>query len=233
MRRSYTPPDRAFTVLELLITVAVLLALAATVLPTLARRPNYLRINCINNLKQIGLAFKTWAVDNNDMVPMQVSVTNGGTMELIKDGNVWPHFVVMSNELSTPRVVFCPEENDPHRKVADGFAAQPAPDSRNDAGHYLPLTNDSSLNYFVGVDAQNTYPNMLLSGDINLRIDGQPVGHGLRSVWTNSAVAWRKPKHNGEGNILFVDGSVERLATFRWPFVLRATGVATNVLAIP
>ena len=154
-------------------------------------------------------------------------------MELIKDGNVWPHFVVMSNELSTPRVLFCPEENDSHRKVADGFAPQLPPDSRNDARHYRPLTNDSSLNYFVGVGAQNTNPNMLLSGDINLKIDGQPVGHGLRSVWTNSAVAWRKPKHDGNGNILLVDGSVERLATSRWPFVLRATGAATNVLVMP
>jgi len=34
---------------------------------------------------------------------MQVSATNGGTMELVNSGVVWVHFAVMSNELNTPK----------------------------------------------------------------------------------------------------------------------------------
>jgi hypothetical protein len=36
---------------------------------------------------------------------MQVSVTNGGTMELVNGGTVFEHFLVMSNELSTPKLL--------------------------------------------------------------------------------------------------------------------------------
>lgn len=222
---------RAFTVLELLIVVTVLFVLAALVLPEWARQQRRSRnhVHCGNNLKQIGLAFKTWAIDNNDKYPMQVSVTNGGTMELVKEGNAWPHFLVMSNELSTPRVLFCAEETDARRKLANSFTAS-APVRGNDL---RPLTNDCSVSYFVGVDATEDRPNTLLSGDCNLVVDGQPVSHGLQSLWTNRTVVWSKSKHQGQGYILLSDGSVQMLSNQSWRSVLTATGVATNRLAMP
>src|SRR2546428_12227388 len=96
--------QEAFTVIELLIVVSVLAILAAIILPGLARpwRHPGQQINCANNLKQVGLSFRTWALDNGDKSPMQVSVTNGGTMELVGAGMTFMHFAVMSNELSTP-----------------------------------------------------------------------------------------------------------------------------------
>jgi hypothetical protein len=83
------------------------------------------RISCINNLKQIGLAFRIWAGDNNDNFPFNVSTNAGGTMELCnlgKDGFDligWRHLQVMSNELNTPKVLICPE--DKSRKPATDF----------------------------------------------------------------------------------------------------------------
>ena len=47
-------------------------------------------IACINNLKQMGLAVRTWALDNNDMSP--------------------PDMLSMSNELSTPKILVCPAD---------------------------------------------------------------------------------------------------------------------------
>jgi hypothetical protein len=41
------------------------------------------KIRCVNDLKQVGIAFRLWEGDNNDKYPMAVSVTNGGAMELI------------------------------------------------------------------------------------------------------------------------------------------------------
>src|SRR5882724_8113127 len=111
---------KAFTLIELLIVVAIIAVLAAIILPSMARQgcvPGQ-RINCVNNLKQIGLAFRTWALDNNDKYPMQVSVTNGGAMEIVSTGTVFTVFQVMSNELSTPKILFCPEESDPKRIAA-------------------------------------------------------------------------------------------------------------------
>jgi len=90
-------------------------------LPARDGRPAYApRINCANNLKQVGLAFRTWAIDNDGRFPMQVSVTNGGTMELVSSGLVFPHFQVMSNELSTPKILFC--RADTQRTNANNFA---------------------------------------------------------------------------------------------------------------
>jgi hypothetical protein len=59
------------------------------------------RIQCVNNLKQIGLAVRMWALDNHDVYP-----TN---------------FLCMSNELSTPKILACP--TDTNRVVATSFSS--------------------------------------------------------------------------------------------------------------
>jgi hypothetical protein len=46
------------------------------------------RIQCVNNLKQLGLAMRVWAGDNDDKYPTSL--------------------VVMSNELSTAKILICP-----------------------------------------------------------------------------------------------------------------------------
>ena len=106
-----TKSARAFTVTELLVTVACIALLALILLPALGKsKARSSRWGCTNCMKQIGLAFRSWAIDNNDHIPMQVSLTNGGTMELVASGAVFPHFQVMSNELSTPKVLLCPND---------------------------------------------------------------------------------------------------------------------------
>jgi hypothetical protein len=68
------------------------------------------RITCTNNLKQVGLGFRIWAAEHQDKIPTQISITNGGAMEAILTGNVAAAFQVMSNELSTPKILFCPTD---------------------------------------------------------------------------------------------------------------------------
>ena len=94
-----------------------LVILPAMLLPALAKaKDRAQRISCANNLKQIGLAARTWALDNNDNFPFNVSTNSGGTMELCLPGsdeydrNAFYHFRVMSNELSTPKVLVCPAD---------------------------------------------------------------------------------------------------------------------------
>jgi hypothetical protein len=111
--------------------VMTLVILPAMLLPALSQaKGKAQRINCANNLKQIGLAFRTWAIDNGDQFPSNVSTNKGGTMELSianREGvDAHPEWIfqVMSNELSTPKILVCP---------ADG-SKQPAPDFRTIQG---------------------------------------------------------------------------------------------------
>jgi hypothetical protein len=112
--------------------VIPLVILPAMLLPALSHAKGKAQsINCANNMKQIGLAFRTWAIDNNDNFPFNVSTNKGGTLELCAPGsdgfdrNAAFHFLVMSNELSTPKILVCPA--DTKRQTAlDFLGLQPA-----------------------------------------------------------------------------------------------------------
>jgi hypothetical protein len=151
-------------------------------------------------------------------------------MELISNGSVFVHFLVMSNELATPKILFCPEEPGPRRISAATF------------GFYagaIPFTNDNQLSCFVGVDAKETLPDSIFCGDRNLAVNGNPLHTGLHQVWTNSTVTWvkpwlrPKPRHENGGYVCLADGSVRDVSNSGFPALLRQTGLATNRLAIP
>ena len=162
---------------------------------------------------------------------MQVSVTNGGTKELLESGIVYPSFLVLSNLVRTPTLFICPQD-DRKRAVASTFE-QTAP-----VGGYarrrIPLTNDFSVSYFVGLDAEEILrPSALLSGDDNLLINGNAANSGLLLLRTNVEVLWSRKRHKQRGNFLFADGSVAVLTNPAIQSALIKTGMATNRLALP
>jgi competence protein ComGC len=219
----------ALTLVEVIVVIAVLAIALALILPALAKAKYHpSRINCVSNLKQIGIAYRLWESDNNDKYPMAVSVTNGGVMELIATGNVAACFQVMSNELSTPKILLCPE--DTRRVRATNFST----------------LNSSNISYFVGLDAAETKPQMFLSGDDNFAISGVPVKSGLLELSTNSSITWtsgRHVAHNSHfwtpardrfvGNLGMADGSAQQVTTDGLQKALQQTGVATNRLVLP
>lgn len=210
--------------------IVALSVLVALYLPSLTRRRGCSGgISCVNNLKQVGLSFRQWALDNNDKNPMQVSVTNGGTKELTGGGNVYVHFRVMSNELNTPKILFCPQETNSKRQPATTFASAVSPGTP----YQVPFTNDNYVSYFVGVDAVDTAPQMFLTGDDNLAVRAVRVKPGLLSLWTNTPIAWTKERHVNQGNICRADGSVWGPDNRTLPQLFQSTGVITNRLEFP
>ncbi len=202
--------------MELLTTVACIALLAAIFLPALARsRARSSRLGCANNMKHIGLAFCTWSLDNNDRYPMQVSVTNGGTMELMASRIVYLHFQVMSNELSTPKVLLCP--NDEKRSYATNFD--------------VDLT-DRNLSYFVNVAATREAGSSFLSGDRNITNRAR-AGSRLVSLTTADRIGWTEEIHLEKGHIVFSDGRVDSFANGSVGAAIKIGDETTNWLAVP
>jgi hypothetical protein len=150
---------------------------------------------------------------------MEISVTNGGAMELAVAGNVSAIFRVMSNELSIPKVLVCPQDT-----------------GRHHATNFTTDLNHQTISYFVGLDAEDKYPKMILSGDDNLEVDGIRVRPGILNLSTNASVGWTKERtgqFHGPGNIGLADGSVQQTTALTPQPALVNTGTATNRLVIP
>lgn len=213
------PKAAALSVMEVLVVLAVLAILATIALAIWqAPRPHNWRDRflCDMNLKQVGLAYRIWEGDNNDKYPMQVSMTNGGSMEMVAAGDVAATFQVMSNELSTPKIVVCPQDL-----------------SRDYATNFTTDFNNSRISYFVASEAEEKYPQRLLAGDGNFEIAGIAVKSGLLNISSNTPIAWSVARHKFSGNVLFADGSVQGLSNSGLTNYLFQTGLATNRLAIP
>ncbi|MEI2727124.1 MAG: hypothetical protein V9H26_27600 [Verrucomicrobiota bacterium] len=143
-----------FSMLDALLIVAAVIGIILVILPSMARSRarSSKRTSCTNHLDgDWGCPSSMWSLDNEDKFPMQVSATNGGAMEQAQLGSAYAVFLVLSNDLSTPKILICPNESNPERKAAHTFG--PDGSSRAVRPGLVPFTPTNNISYFVGLDA--------------------------------------------------------------------------------
>jgi prepilin-type processing-associated H-X9-DG protein len=121
----------------------------------------------------------------------------------------------MSNELSTPKILLCP--NDTERGCVTSFTSN--------------LT-DKALSYFVNINAVEEDAASLLTGDRNI-VNRAAAGSRLVNLTKGATIAWTRKIHSEKGNLCFADGRVEGVANGSVGARIQIPDGVTNRLAVP
>ena len=212
-----SPNQQAFTLIELLVVIAIIAVLAGLLLPALSKAQAKAQgISCVNNLKQLQLAWILYADDHE-----QKLVPNNNTGEWVA-GNL-----LVPQDATNVTLLMDPQGKLWNYNKSLAIYRCPADKSTADFGRYkLPRVRSMSMNNWMnggGTPGQNKFYSVFtkLTGIIEVPpvkawvfIDENPVS--INDGWF---MVNMKPKapfedtpatyHNNAGGLSFADGHAE------------------------